>query len=351
MPTVNDQIGVIDGFCGAGGLSQGMLQAGLSVVAGFDIDPLCRYPFEENIGGVFIEADIKSINGDQLQQHWGNSKYRVLVGCAPCQPFSAHRRGADPSKDKRWPLLDEFKRLIAQSLPDIVSMENVPRIVDTEVFERFVKELEEFGYFVDYRICYAPDFGLPQHRRRMVLLASRLGPITVPIKTRKHYKTVRQTIEKLPPLISGQVDAKDPLHKARNLTEINLRRIRASKPGGTWRDWPEELRSACHQKDTGASFQSVYARMCWDEPAPTITTQAFNFGTGRFGHPDQDRSLTLREAAMLQGFPRKYRFHRRGEPVYFASLGRLIGNAVPPPLGKAIGKQIERHITTFEKGQ
>ncbi|QCH22641.1 putative BsuMI modification methylase subunit YdiO [Mycobacteroides salmoniphilum] len=328
-----------------------MLQAGLSVAAGFDIDPLCRYPFEENIGGVFMEADIESIKGTDLQKYWGKSKYRVLVGCAPCQPFSAHRRGADPTKDKRWPLLDEFKRLIAESLPDIVSMENVPRIETTEVFKRFVAELEELEYFVDYRVCYAPDFGLPQRRRRMVLLASRLGPITVPTGNQKNYKTVRQTIEKLPPLISGQTDTKDPLHKARNLTDINLRRIQASKPGGTWRDWPKDLRSACHQKDTGASFQSVYARMCWDEPAPTITTQAFNFGTGRFGHPEQDRSLTLREAAMLQGFPRNYRFQRRDQPIYFTSLGRLIGNAVPPPLGKAIGKQIRRHITEIENPQ
>jgi DNA (cytosine-5)-methyltransferase 1 len=154
---------------------------------------------------------------------------------------------------------------------------------------------------------------------------------------------VRDEIGGLPKLKSGAADPDDPLHRTRDLSEINLKRIRASVPGGTWEQWPEDLRSPCHRKKSGATFRNVYARMEWDKPAPTITTLSYNFGTGRFGHPEQDRGLSLREAAMLQGFPSTYRFVAEDDPVYFNPLGRLIGNAVPPPLGKAVGEAVRAH--------
>ena len=156
--------------------------------------------------------------------------------------------------------------------------------------------------------------------------------------------TVRDVIGHLPRLRAGEECPKDPLHKARTLTEINMRRIRASQPGGTWRDWPHELRAPCHTKETGSSFQSVYARMTWDEPSPTITTQSYNFGTGRFGHPEQDRAISLREAAMLQGFPVSYKFVDKGQSPEFLSIGKHIGNAVPPPLGKAVGRHFIKNF-------
>jgi len=146
-----------------------------------------------------------------------------------------------------------------------------------------------------------------------------------------------------PPVASGAAHARDRLHKSRALSEVNLDRIRTSTPGGTWEDWPVGLRSPCHRKKSGATFRNVYARMEWDEPAPTITTLAHNYGAGRFGHPEQDRPITLREAAMLQGFPRDYRFVRPNDPIRFTHLGRLIGNAVPPPLGSAIGRAFVQH--------
>lgn len=124
-----------------------------------------------------------------------------------------------------------------------------------------------------------------------------------------------------------------------------MSRIKASTPGGTWKDWPEGLRAPCHRRETGATFRNVYARMEWDKPSPTITTLAHNFGTGRFGHPEQDRALSLREAALRQGFPREYGFVRNGERVLFDRIGRLIGNAVPPPLGRAVGEAIIDHVT------
>src|SRR6185437_4792082 len=142
-------------------------------------------------------------------------------------------------------------------------------------------------------------------------------------------------------------DERDPLHVACRLSELNLLRIKASKPGGTWRDWKPSLRAACHRRQTGDTYPSVYGRMEWDEPAPTITTQCFGYGNGRFGHPQQHRAITLREAAMLQTFPRKYDFVPKGQRVRFSQLGRLIGNAVPVRLGEIIAESFTHHASAL----
>jgi DNA (cytosine-5)-methyltransferase 1 len=221
-------------------------------------------------------------------------------------------------------------------------MENVPRILKAAVFQRFIDTLLDLEYVVDYRSCLCAEYGLPQMRRRLVLVASRIGPIEIPAPTRKpdQFATVSDCIRGLPSLKDGQSDPSDPLHASRSLSPTNMFRMQASKPGGTWRDWPEELRAPCHQKKSGSSFASVYARMEWDKPSPTITTEFHNFGSGRFGHPEQDRALTLREGAILQGFPSNYKFVPPGDKVELAPMARLIGNAVPPPVGKAIGRTL-----------
>jgi DNA (cytosine-5)-methyltransferase 1 len=155
---------------------------------------------------------------------------------------------------------------------------------------------------------------------------------------------VRQAISHLAPLAAGESDQFDEMHTACKLSRLNLKRIMASKPGGTWRDWDESLRAGCHRKKTGETYPSVYGRMEWDCPAPTITTQCFGYGNGRFGHPEQNRAITLREAAILQTFPGNYRFLRDGERFTFYNLGRLIGNAVPVRLGEAIAYSIHEHV-------
>jgi DNA (cytosine-5)-methyltransferase 1 len=342
----DDVLSAIDLFCGAGGLSYGLKGAGISVVAGFDLDPTCEYPFETNVGAPFVQKDIRHVRAEHLTSLWTEGDLRMLVGCAPCQPFSPYRRGVDTSSEPDWALLTEFGRLVSSTLPHLVSMENVTRLGSAKVLVNFVRRLERLGYWVDWRSCYGPKYGLPQSRRRLMLLASLLGPVTVPAGEvpAAEFSTVRQTISDLPRIPSGGADKSDPLHSARRLSEINLKRLRASKPGGTWQDWPEELRAPCHRKPSGETFKNVYARMEWDKPSPTITTLAHNFGTGRFGHPVQDRPLSLREAAMLQGFPRDYRFVRPGEKVSFNRLGRLIGNAVPPPMALALGKHVLAHV-------
>lgn len=353
MTSAPDRISAIDLFCGAGGLSLGLMQAGIDVAAGFDFDESCRFPYEKNIGARFVHADIAEVTSEHLEEAWGSAETRLLAGCAPCQPFSSHRRGADTSEESNWSLLEHFGRLVNESQPDFVTMENVVRLMRMPVFEKFVQDLQDIGYAVDYRTVNGPLFGLAQTRRRLILVASRQGEVHVPQGLGSNsIKTVRDVISRLPALDNGQSDPKDPLHRARSLSPLNLERMRASKPGGTWRDWPEALLAACHRKPSGQSFQSFYSRMEWDRPAPTITTQAYNFGTGRFGHPDQDRSLTLREAAMLQGFPVDYQFVPTGSKPTLSKVGKLIGNAVPPAFGKAVGQVFVTALTqSNEQGE
>ena len=177
-----------------------------------------------------------------------------------------------------------------------------------------------------------------------MLVASLLGPVGVPHGSRepRTFKTVREAIGMLPVVEAGGNNPSDRLHAARSMSDTNHRRLKASKPGGTWLDWPLDLRAECHRRDTGITYGNVYGRMRWDEPSPTITTLAYSFGSGRFGHPEQDRPITLREAAVLQTFPRRYKFVQPRKRVYFARVGRMIGNAVPPKLARAIGQELVR---------
>ncbi|MGJ7441719.1 DNA cytosine methyltransferase [Aquipuribacter sp. MA13-6] len=332
-------IAAVDLFCGVGGLSLGLQQAGVDVRAGVDVDPACRFPYEQNLSAEFLSADVATIGAEDLAPHWVGD-FRLLAGCAPCQPFSSHRRGADTSGEENWSLLTEFLRLVRECTPDFVTMENVPRLRNQPIFTQFIADLRTMGFAVDAGILHGPSYGLPQNRRRLVLLASRHGVIRIPPPNADScLPTVRSAIGHLPPIANGETDGEDALHIARRLNATNLERLRASVPGGSWEDWPEDLRAPCHRKESGRSFRAFYGRMSWDEPAPTITTMPFNAGTGRFGHPEQDRTLTLREAAILQGFPDDYAFVAQGETPSMSSVGRLIGNAVPPAFGKAIGRQ------------
>ncbi|MBF0250780.1 MAG: DNA cytosine methyltransferase [Alphaproteobacteria bacterium] len=345
---VKQVIEAVDLFCGAGGLSYGLGLANVKVMAGYDIDPVCRYPYEQNTGAKFFEADVTTVTGAEISKQFSKHKnvIRLLAGCAPCQPFSTLAHTNKNPDLKKWSMLDHFSRLVREVQPDLVTMENVPRVTNHGPYDNFKRELEAQGYHVDAKRIRCADLGIPQERRRFVLVASKLGEITfdTPERGTLPMTTVRDAIEGLKPLSAGEVDPDDPLHKARKLSPINMRRMKASQPGGTWEDWPKSLRAPCHQKEEGASYKSVYARMEWDKPSPTITTQCFNFGTGRFGHPEQDRAITLREAAILQSFPEDYVFVQPGESAMLTPLGRLIGNAVPPKLGEAVGRCLLSHV-------
>lgn len=349
MNGIGKNIVAIDLFCGAGGLTHGLERAGIAVKLGVDIDPGCRQPYVSNNQANFLEADIDSLPANKLSDALVGGKITLLAGCAPCQPFSTYSRnarrksGARQGRGKRddWRLVRKFGELVAEIQPDLVTMENVPPLADQTVFKDFLATLD--GYSVDYKVIDVRNVGVPQTRKRLVLVASKLGPIELSLDSKTPEKTVQDTIGDLPPIKAGEADPEDPLHVASRLSAINLKRIQASKPGGTWRDWPRELRAACHLKDSGATYPAVYGRMRWDEPSPTITTQCFGYGNGRFGHPEQDRAISLREAAMLQGFPKNYRFTLPGQKPSFANIGRLIGNAVPVPLAEYIGNILVEH--------
>ena len=287
------------------------------------------------------------LRGAELRKQWDESTYTLLAGCAPCQSFSTYsRKGRQSREDNRWNLAAHFGRLVKESRPDFVTMENVPQLLDHSIFSEFKECLA--GYHVWHDVVECSQYQIPQTRKRLVLLASRLGPIELmapPVGVED--VTVRKAIAHLSRLAAGNKDPKDSLHSACRLSDLNLRRIRASSPGGTWRDWDKSLIAKCHQKSSGDTYPSVYGRMKWDAPAPTITTQSFGYGNGRFGHPEQDRAITLREAAILQTFPDTYKFVPKGERVRYSVLGRLIGNAVPVRLGEVVARTFVEHVARF----
>jgi DNA (cytosine-5)-methyltransferase 1 len=346
----------VDLFCGAGGLTRGLLDAGIPVAAGYDVDEACRFPYEHNNGGTrFQKVSVADLTADALAAHYPKGHRRILVGCAPCQTFSKYTQGLNNDSDPKWTLLDHFARLVRELKPDIVSMENVPELQRHPIFDRFLATLADEGFHFtaerEKQVVYCPDYGIPQHRRRLVLIASRLGPIELipPTHPGKKQRTVRQALAHLPQLCAGETCESDPLHRTSRLSPLNLKRIRRSKPGGTWRDWPEELVADCHRERTGKTYPSVYGRMEWDKPSPTITTQFFGFGNGRFGHPEQHRAISLREGAILQSFPDDYDFVTDGGGYCFKTIGRLIGNAVPVRLGEVVGFTIRQHLELNRK--
>ncbi len=340
---------VVDVFCGAGGLTHGFVRQGFKVVAGIDVDAACKYPYETNNNARFIHKSLSELRPDEVEELFVPGKPKILIGCAPCQPFSSYTYKLQYSD--KWQLIDDFADLIVAIKPDIFSMENVPALVrykGGEVFEQFIRALQPvYGDDIWWRVIHTADYGVPQLRKRLVVLGSRFGPISLMEQTHSsnEYVSVHETVGHLPEVAAGDVCGSDSLHCAQGLSPLNMRRIQQSKPGGSWRDWDEELLAPCHRKASGRTYSTVYGRMQHDKPAPTITTQAYSYGTGRFGHPTQDRALTLREMALLQTFPEDYEFHcPKADEVTFKRIGKLMGNAVPVLLAERIAESIERHL-------
>jgi DNA (cytosine-5)-methyltransferase 1 len=331
------QIEAVDLFCGVGGLTAGLIKSGIKVKAGYDIAEECRFAFEHNNKATFINKDVAEVTGSEISSWYSEGSIKLLAGCAPCQPFSTYNKGRDTTKDKKWPLLYHFSRLIKEVKPELVTMENVPDVTKHKVYHDFIEELKKLGYLVIAQEIACVQYGVPQTRRRHVVLASKIGRIELIKPTHNKPITVKEVIYNLEHLEAGQKSNNDPLHIVSRLSETNLKRIKASKPGGTWRDWPEELRAECHKKESGKFYSAVYGRMEWNKPAPTMTTLCYGFGNGRFGHPEQDRAISLREAAIFQTFPLSYQFTPINKPVIFQKIGRMIGNAVPVRLGEVVG--------------
>lgn len=332
----------IDLFCGAGGLTRGLLNAGIDVAAGIDVNPDYQKTYESNNQpAAYLQMDIRKVSAADVREYVGSAeKDLVLVGCAPCQPFSPHRKGYVLSEQAK--LLSEFGRLITELQPPWVFVENVPgitKIPGFSTYKRFCKLLREEGYQYCEGILDAKRYGVPQTRRRFVMIASTIVNPSLPPETHGPdglpYNTVRQAISHLPRIAAGMSCDDIPNHKAAAITPLNLKRLKNTPCNGGGRtDWSRSLGLKCHDGYEGHT--DVYGRMKWDAPAPTLTCRCFSISNGRYGHPRQNRAISLREAACLQSFPDDFTFYGTSQ----RSIGEQIGNAVPVILAEAVGRHI-----------
>ncbi len=336
----------IDFFCGAGGATKGFQNAGIKIIAGIDIDSTCEKTYNNNCHPAkFLLGDLNVVQPADILKAQDSHDRLVFIACAPCQPFSRSNKNKKTS-DKRKGLILRFFDFVANFKPDALFIENVPGF---ELAEggRFLQSLiNGLGYEVSFKRVNAKIYGVPQNRSRFIMLASRHGKINFPPPTHgkglAKFITVADAISKYPPISAGN-DAKSAVanHVCRRISEINMRRLLSTPvDGGSRTSWPPELWLKCHKK-TKAGHSDVYGRMSWDKPAPTLTCKCNSISNGRFGHPSQDRGISLREAATLQTFSDDFIFYGNQ-----TSIARQIGNAVPPLLAKIFAQQIRNHLAT-----
>jgi DNA (cytosine-5)-methyltransferase 1 len=337
----------IDFFCGAGGMTEGFEKAGIRVLAGIDIDHDCKETYEKNHPrSLFIESDIKKLSVETLKGTLDlhiDDPALIMIGCSPCQHWSkinTERQKSEGSKN----LLEDFTRFVKYFKPGYIVIENVPGIdrhSDESGLSKFLEFLKANGYSFIKDIVNMCGYGIPQKRVRFLLIAAkgRKKP-AIPLQCTAK-PSVRDIIFDLPPIGAGEQSLRYNLHRAAVLSEKNLRRISVTPPdGGTrtaWKNDPELQIPAYRGKDS--IFRDVYGRMAWDKPAPTITTRFNSLSNGRFGHPDQNRAISLMEGALLQSFSRGYKFINDHDVV----IARQIGNAVPPKFAKLVAGQIICH--------
>lgn len=334
-------------------MTNGLIQAGIDVIAGVDLDPEAKETYEvNNAPARFVNEDITKLPLDYFEKSFDvhiNDDEMIFVGCSPCQFYSIIRSSKEKSR-KTKDLLIYFEKFVEYYKPGYVLVENVPGIMSNKetILHDFLQKLEHLGYGNKengrcvYDVVNMKNYGIPQNRRRFSLIATRLDRQVHLPEHEEHIMTVKEAIGnevEFPRIPAGYRDV-DPVrfHTTRNLTPINLNRIRlVKKNGGTrmaFKDNPE-LQLKCYI-GRDHSFRDVYGRLYWNKPSSTITTKFLSFTNGRFGHPDQDRCISVREGATLQSFPYKYVFKTKN----IQTAARLIGNAVPPEYGKRLGLTI-----------
>jgi DNA (cytosine-5)-methyltransferase 1 len=342
---------VVDLFSGAGGTSCGLRQAGMVPIAAVDIDAGALDTYAANFpDATTIAADIRTVEVRRLLDVVdlaGRGDGLLLAACAPCQPFSRQNRQKKASDD-RADLLGEVVRFVEGLEPDFILVENVPAMREQDrpsagPLDAFLKRIAHLGYAFQVHTIQVAAYGVPQMRPRLVVLASRAGPVRLPAADHgpglRPYVTVRDAIGHLPAIAAGTEDPSVRNHRAAGLSEINLARIRATPHEADRRSWPDELRLACHR--TAGGYTDTYGRMAWDRPAPALTTRCISISNGRFAHPCQDRGISVREAAALQSFPDDFVF--KGS---LDGMARQIGNAVPPLLAARLAESFSsRHST------
>ncbi len=345
----------VDLFCGAGGLTRGLLDAGIKVKKGFDIDPKLKDTFEKNNDDAkFYCVDVRNIGKEDVLGNLDlENNYLLLAGCAPCQPFSEINK-KNPKNDKRKDLLLEFGRLIEETEPDFIFVENVPGLKKGRgrlIFRKFEKILIKNKYFYKSDILDAKDFGVPQKRKRFILLASKYASVEIPLAIhgskdsgKKPYITVREAISKYPIIRAGKKHKEIPNHECQDLKEINKLRLKyIRKNGGSRLDLPDHLKLKCHSKHDGHT--DVYGRMSWDDVSPTLTCKCTSISNGRFSHPTQARGISIREAAALQTFEDDYIFYGN-----LTDITKWIGNAVPVRFSKVFGDYFIKNIREEANG-
>lgn len=339
----------VDLFCGGGGLSQGLKDAGFKVVAGVELDADAGVTYNANHPAAkLIDQDIRTVSGSQLLGASPSGKIDLIAACPPCQGFSSlttkYKR-----EDARNSLIYEFVRLTEEIRPRAIMMENVPGLAlgrGKAMFEDAVKKFQSMGYEIDYKVCDVADYGVPQHRRRLVMLGFLGKKVYVATKTHgkgkglKPWRTVRETLKDIPeptiycPQMALTGSVATSWNVVRKISECNIARLLAIPSEGDRRSLPRNLRPKCHQ-DSDKGFCNVYGRMKWDEPSPTITGGCTTLSKGRFGHPVAIRTISVYEAAKFQTFPDEYVFSVRSVDA----VCKIIGNALPPLFAKVMAMQ------------
>lgn len=343
-----NKLKAVDFFCSGGGMSSGMANAGIKILAGIDYDITCKETYEANIKGAkFIHADVFEYKEQELEQSLNlkkNDDSLILIGCSPCQFWSiinTDKRKSAKSKS----LLIEFKRFVQYFNPGYVVVENVPGVLrrkDESGLEDFIDWLETNGYAVHHEVHNVMYYGVPQSRKRLTLIANRVNnKVLEPSKAKGKLKTVYDTIGEhngFPKIEAGHKDETLFMHTVAGLKQINIDRLsKTPSDGGTRLAYVDDdlLAPKCH-KGKKDGFKDVYGRMWWNKPSPTITTKFFSVSNGRFAHPEENRAISIREGAALQSFPLDYKIKASS----IANAARMIGNAVPPKYAEAIGKAI-----------
>lgn len=338
----------VDFFCGAGGMSYGLKNAGVQVLAGIDNAADCRKTYESNVeGAMFIKHDISTLSAASLSRRLKlplNDPTLIFAGCSPCQFWSKLRTDKTKSAQTAF-LLKQFQKFIKHFLPGFVVVENVPGLhsrKEESILPKFIKFLEGLGYACDDGIINANHYGVPQNRIRYLLIATRLTKkVSLPPATPdaslnvSAFIGVARGFEKI---AAGHRDETVLQHSASALSPNNLKRIKVTpKSGGDRSAWKDDAALQIDAyRDKDEIFRDVYGRMYWDRPAPTITTRFNSLSNGRFGHPEEDRAISIREGATLQTFPKTFVFHGTNQH----HLAKQIGNAVPPELAKRIGEHL-----------
>lgn len=343
MKSYEHKLYAIDLFSGCGGLSEGLKQAGFKVVAGIEIDKNAARTYKMNhLETVLFEDDIRKLDTEEILKLLDNKPLHLLAGCPPCQGFSALRKlnRKQVVLDERNSLIEEYYRFIEGLKPLTIMLENVPGLVDYSLFKRIIKKIKKLGYEIDYKIVNIAEYGVPQRRKRLVLVGSKLGKIEIApgIGT---ILTVRDALEKL-----QQIDIEnDELHQIRQKHTERVQKLISFIPknGGSRKDLPDEFKLKCHQRDN-VGFNDIYGRLSWDTISSTITGGCLNPSKGRFLHPEKDRCITAREAALIQTFPVDYKFPT---DMPRAELALLIGNALPPEFSRKQAENIFRHVEKY----